>query len=860
MRVSTNLAVMTRSVRVSCSPTCLPVVNSTRRGARPRGLPSAGAGKHRAHRASPHGRSVSDLASALSALTGMGARFVLGYGKGGKAGQGKWKTDDGGYVVRGPDVLIRHLAKPTTETSMATIALLPETLGLVALDFDGGGEANQRRWVSVLPEPVWVGRTLSGHYHVWYRHRDGMSARPRTGGNASFTLPRLDGALPQSGKDAKREQRAVDGEVIAGDHGVTLWRPDRYAVGLAEALTSGKGEVFTGEVAELIGRCDGSGRKVLSVKRSLTKPGVKRVRLTEALRVLTESTGMRDSTFTQVVASVVQGELSDVALTPDGVIGRALVEAVSAAGGPDDVRAKASRDYARALERRALRQAEHARAVEEALGDRELLAAKGSVSMDMVREALDLSGWEFRRDDVLRERMIRLEAEGEWCVINDDVLEGMRHELDSRYAYTPIIKGKEGDPRPLTLSTNRTHLWPVVLTRCDANATNPLLTWLGECEREAEGADDALLDSWLSEMFIVSDALPPEALRWVSRRLVCASAARVMRPGTAWPRMVILQGPQEIGKSLLVRSMLPAGIEWDAYHSDELHFGMRDAQMIYAVKGKLWVECAEMKGRQKEIEDMRTFVTRNVDGTGERLAYRRDAEPYPRTCVLVGTANNPDCIPRDPYGSRRYFVIPLTASRCEGGKGPASGRLVRRVMDARRRVLYGLAVSALRRDEAATGQWGSMLLDDEGLSDVFATHAHTHREVDEWEESMHEFIARWRSHYAELNGYFHAQEMAEYCRIVGLAHGRDEYQPYHTAARRWHGRIKEILTGKEFGLSHEARWVPVEKRAVKAWGDPGGVAFLDGPERRALDLDERRRVLGIPSPAEARTSSAGALS
>ena len=67
-----------------------------------------------------------------------------------------------------------------------------------------------------------------------------------------------------------------------------------------------------------------------------------------------------------------------------------------------------------------------------------------------------------------------------------------------------------------------------------------------------------------------------------------------------------------------------------------------------------------MTGSTKsEVETIKKFLSKTNDNI--RLTYRRDPSPLLRRCMIVGTTNDPRCLPNDPSGNRRFVPVPCTA-------------------------------------------------------------------------------------------------------------------------------------------------------------------------------------------------------
>ena len=82
-------------------------------------------------------------------------------------------------------------------------------------------------------------------------------------------------------------------------------------------------------------------------------------------------------------------------------------------------------------------------------------------------------------------------------------------------------------------------------------------------------------------------------------------------------------------------------------------------QRVEALQGKVIVECSEMVGAGRaDIAKLKDFISRTDDGS-IRLTWRRDPEPMPRRCVMVGTADRRHFLSRDD-NLRRFVPIQLT--------------------------------------------------------------------------------------------------------------------------------------------------------------------------------------------------------
>ena len=162
---------------------------------------------------------------------------------------------------------------------------------------------------------------------------------------------------------------------------------------------------------------------------------------------------------------------------------------------------------------------------------------------------------------------------------------------------------------------------------------------------------------------------------WAGRYVCLGAVQRVYEPGCKLDEIPVLIGPQGIGKSTLLSSILPPEIQ--GLFSDSLRWDGRLKDQVDAVLGRVIVEVSEMAGRKRtDIETMKGFISRTDDG-GVRLPWARTAEPLPRRFVMVATTNNENDLPNDPSGNRRFVPILLT-----------KGANVESFMSANRRQLW----------------------------------------------------------------------------------------------------------------------------------------------------------------------------
>lgn len=98
-------------------------------------------------------------------------------------------------------------------------------------------------------------------------------------------------------------------------------------------------------------------------------------------------------------------------------------------------------------------------------------------------------------------------------------------------------------------------------------------------------------------------------VRAVTRKTLCAAVKRVLVPGSKFDSMLVLNGPQGVGKSTLIAKL--AG-EW---FSDSLNLSdTKDKTAAEKLQGYWILEIGELAGlRKAEVETLRSFLSRQND-------------------------------------------------------------------------------------------------------------------------------------------------------------------------------------------------------------------------------------------------------
>lgn len=144
-------------------------------------------------------------------------------------------------------------------------------------------------------------------------------------------------------------------------------------------------------------------------------------------------------------------------------------------------------------------------------------------------------------------------------------------------------------------------------------------------------------------------------VREVMRKTMVAAISRIYEPGKKFDYILVLSGPQGIGKSTFFSRL--AG----KYFSDSLSLSdMRDKTGAEKLQGYWILELSELNGIKKmDVETVKSFISRTDDKY--RASYGTVVESHPRQCVIVGTSNNQGFL-RDITGNRRFWPVEVSGN------------------------------------------------------------------------------------------------------------------------------------------------------------------------------------------------------
>lgn len=207
---------------------------------------------------------------------------------------------------------------------------------------------------------------------------------------------------------------------------------------------------------------------------------------------------------------------------------------------------------------------------------------------------------------------------------------GLRVYIEKTYGI--VNKGKIDDALSLEFERNSFH---------------PVRDYLDGLEWDGKERLETLLVDYLG-------AVDNKYTRAVTRKFMIAAVTRIYEPGAKFDHMIVTNGPQGIGKTLLPNKL--AG-KWFSNSLDDI----RNKDAYEALQGVWIMEMGEMTATRKaDLEATKNFISKQEDVF--RAAYARHKAYHKRQCVFWGTSNDPEFL-RDRTGNRRYWPITVNQRR-----------------------------------------------------------------------------------------------------------------------------------------------------------------------------------------------------
>ncbi len=239
------------------------------------------------------------------------------------------------------------------------------------------------------------------------------------------------------------------------------------------------------------------------------------------------------------------------------------------------------------------------------------------------------------------------------------------------------------------------HVHQVIAYLAEEYRVNPLKVHLKQLHWDGTKR----IGAWLPFYMGTKDT---EYTRAIGRKWLISAVARAMDPGCQADHMLIFEGTQGIGKSQALRAL--GGQFYVEYSGSMTGQGTQHKDMVAVITGKMIVEMSELATvRKADMEALKAVLTTCTDEV--RLAFRRDAMEFPRTCIFAGTTNEVgQAYIADLTGARRFW--PTHVGEC----GPVQMHLLKQDRDQ----IWAEAVEAYENGEDWFTVPKEMVLEEQG--------------------------------------------------------------------------------------------------------------------------------------------------
>ncbi|QPF91482.1 virulence-associated E family protein [Bradyrhizobium commune] len=170
-----------------------------------------------------------------------------------------------------------------------------------------------------------------------------------------------------------------------------------------------------------------------------------------------------------------------------------------------------------------------------------------------------------------------------------------------------------------------------LLRECEENQLHPVKNYLKNLRWDGTPR----LDMWITRYLGVTDT---PLVRAQGAIVLIAAVARIMKPGTKYDHVLVLEGPEGARKSSAVRILANGTFDGDENFSESKILGEDERKQQELTTGKWFYELAELAGLRKADQyALKNFVTKQTERA--RPAYAHFVTEQPRTCVFIGTFN-----------------------------------------------------------------------------------------------------------------------------------------------------------------------------------------------------------------------------
>lgn len=185
----------------------------------------------------------------------------------------------------------------------------------------------------------------------------------------------------------------------------------------------------------------------------------------------------------------------------------------------------------------------------------------------------------------------------------------------------------------------------------DENQFNPVLQWVRSKPWDGH--------SRLPELYATITSPEEEAKNLLIRRWLITSVCMALYNGIDGAGCLVLQGPQDLGKTWWTKKLVPDHIRNELIRTDAT-VDPKDKDSVSQVISYWICELGEIGAtfRKSDLDALKSFITRDHDTM--RRPYGEGDKRYPRRTALIASVDQMIYL-HDTAGNRRFWTIPCTA-------------------------------------------------------------------------------------------------------------------------------------------------------------------------------------------------------
>lgn len=209
----------------------------------------------------------------------------------------------------------------------------------------------------------------------------------------------------------------------------------------------------------------------------------------------------------------------------------------------------------------------------------------------------------------------------------------------------------------------KSHIADIVATVSQDNPYNPVKAYLEYCYSNCEPI--SYFDSLASTLLGVPEEGPrnprmPNGELFADlalKRFLVGAVARALNPGCSHAWMLILVGPQNLGKSFFFQYLTPpdsleGGYPWVGTVQQGISY-LKDKPHVLHAGWIALLDEVERYFKRQYTEELKNLVSVSVDRSARKWENERS---FPRAFVMAGNTNT-DAFMVDPTGNRRFMPV-----------------------------------------------------------------------------------------------------------------------------------------------------------------------------------------------------------